>query len=255
MHDTPRTATVICSTECVLLSITKEKFSKFLHVAPELGESFHALLNQRMGKELKRYALFAHLSNKKGKAWCAIDMLGSLFVFEQYSAGSLIYSQGARLKRKFFLISLGTVQVKLPSGATVHLEHGCHFGERAILSRAQDDEARAVTDTVVLVVDEHQFITCLTLAPELIVYFQRVLQERNAGKYEQPDLVLTKAFIAQMSAAPKQSPATAFGLDSFAAEDEDTEKKDEETADVGLARSGDAVAQHAGELSASDTAV
>mmetsp|Transcript_10400 Transcript_10400/g.14506 ORF Transcript_10400/g.14506 Transcript_10400/m.14506 type:complete len:104 (-) Transcript_10400:218-529(-) len=47
LEDTTRSATVTSSTQCTLLSITRENFSKFLKLEPKLLEHFRALMQQR----------------------------------------------------------------------------------------------------------------------------------------------------------------------------------------------------------------
>jgi len=81
---------VTCLTESTLLSITADKFLKFLTIAPELADPFNSLLNHRTANMLKTLEFVKLI--KENKPWSKIEFIGTMFNYEQHGAGETIWT-------------------------------------------------------------------------------------------------------------------------------------------------------------------
>jgi CRP-like cAMP-binding protein len=119
-----RTATVITTSECVLLYLSRDKFNIFLQLAPEIRDNqlFESIIRKRTANSLKAIPIFSSLKKKQVGPLEQFDedrlaQLGALFKFVNYAKGVHILTQG-EVGNSFFIIVQGeaVVTAKTPDG-------------------------------------------------------------------------------------------------------------------------------------------
>ncbi|GAB5353677.1 hypothetical protein AAMO2058_000054700 [Amorphochlora amoebiformis] len=196
LKDTPRTASVTCKTDCLLLSITKEKFQKFSVIAPELVEHFQSLLETRAAKSLKEMFPFSEVI--ENRSFSKLDMVASLLEFRHCEAKTVILEEGKAAERFYFIIE-GKVEVFGSGGGNVKpvkelkkeaktskgsgeykekppkkesgqiLEASNYFGEESIVEEKPSKFSfRSVSSCVFLTLSKVAFSRMEEVAPEVI---------------------------------------------------------------------------------------
>lgn len=117
LKHTPRTASVSCITDVVLVSITEDKFSKFLTIAPELTGAIEKSVAARTSKILGTLKFFKLLN--ENKPWSKVDLLASLVRYEDAAAGEVLFSKGDTAD-KFYVIAQGRVEITTDTLARDH---------------------------------------------------------------------------------------------------------------------------------------
>lgn len=222
MRDTLRTARVTCEGRCLLLSITADKFQKFLKVAPELAEPFGALIAKRVANVLQSLDLFAQV--RENRPWSKLEMLATLFYYERAPAGAVIYRQGDEPDR-FYVVVKGRVALSVADAAGGEREVGsvgenAHFGEVALLSGARRSvTARAAEACVLLCIDAANFGQFLQVAPEMRGYFESILRERARRGTLVPDAAAAELAASASASAAAAASASASGAGAEAKHD------------------------------------
>jgi len=169
LKDTTRTATVTCETDCLLLSITKEKFQKFGVIAPELQEDFQSLLETRTAKSLQHIAPFSSI--KENRSFSKLDMLASLLEFKQYLPNTVILQKGM-IATRFFVLLDGKVKVCSDINEEKDLKllqtHENFGGESVIFDTELKDSYVSVDKCVLLALSKVALQRMLEVAPEVV---------------------------------------------------------------------------------------
>eukprot|EP01137_Pigoraptor_chileana_P024711 Opistho-2@93063 len=168
MQDAPRTATIVTTSPCILLSITADKFTKFLSIAPELKDTCQAIMNLRTATTLKTVRLFSNI--KENKPWSKFELLASLLVYEQREKDEVIFSSGDA-PDKLYVILKGSVRLSLPNDAgdvfPEPLKTGDYFGEVELLEEEPRlSSAIALEGSFFLTMSKDAFKKFVRLAPE-----------------------------------------------------------------------------------------
>lgn len=91
----------------MLLSLTQERFKKFLLVVPELRDKIESMIRQRTATNLRSIAIFSKIEEVRvlrrrrprpsspAPAQDKRDLLGELLEFRMYRAGSMLMREGA----------------------------------------------------------------------------------------------------------------------------------------------------------------
>ena len=188
MFETKRTASlVVTSPNCICLKLMSADFQRFIRVAPEIEYALGKVIAERVSDRLSRIPFFQGI--KENKPWSKINMLGSLFCFENHDAGTKLFSQGD-FGDKFYIICNGKIELTLEvddqfnNSQTITLNtltQTDSFGEIALLeSNCRMCTATCVDDCLLLSVTKKKFKQFLSITPELLPHFTHILQIRTA---------------------------------------------------------------------------
>jgi len=108
MGNVKRSATVRATADTLLLKLDKKHFQSFLSLVPGAEREFQNRLHGRTAKRLSKIPYF-NLVNEN-KPWNKLDLLATLFSFEEFKIGEKIMTQGER-GDKFYIIIDGKVRV------------------------------------------------------------------------------------------------------------------------------------------------
>lgn len=183
MRHTPRTATVTCKSDSVFLTLTSDKFRKFLTVAPELTEHFQALLQHRTANILKTMDLFKYLN--ENKPWSKVEMMGALFNYELKRENEMIYKQNDE-PDKFYLLMSGSVALEnVERKERTLLKAQNHFGEFDLLiGRKRTENCISLDTSILLYINSDAFFQLMKVAPELRTYFEQEERKRQIKQQE-----------------------------------------------------------------------
>mmetsp|Transcript_18580 Transcript_18580/g.26138 ORF Transcript_18580/g.26138 Transcript_18580/m.26138 type:complete len:390 (-) Transcript_18580:352-1521(-) len=184
MGNVKRSATVRATADTLLLKLDKKHFQSFLSLVPGAEREFQNRLHGRTAKRLSKIPYF-NLVNEN-KPWNKLDLLATLFSFEEFKIGEKIMTQGER-GDKFYIIIDGKAKVTAvsPDGNPVNLstlgENDC-FGEIALL----EDTTRSATVTcetqcTLLSITRENFSKFLKLEPKLLEHFRALMQQRSGN--------------------------------------------------------------------------
>lgn len=195
IENTTRTATITSTQDCVLLYLNRDRFNRFLALAPEIIESgmFQQLILKRTANSLKAIPLFSVFETKQkgplkqfeeGK----LALLGALFKFAQFNAGDVVYSEGDEANA-FFLIVQGSVEVSVKNSEGEEVSKGTltvndWFGESSLV---HDRSRRAQTvkctePCVVLKLIKENFQSFLQSAPAIADILKARVDLRTAAR-------------------------------------------------------------------------
>eukprot|EP00123_Amoebidium_parasiticum_P017189 comp23746_c0_seq1/m.41012 comp23746_c0_seq1/g.41012 ORF comp23746_c0_seq1/g.41012 comp23746_c0_seq1/m.41012 type:complete len:738 (-) comp23746_c0_seq1:109-2322(-) len=183
LNNSPRSASVLCKEDSLLLTLSAENFSKFTKVAPELIDQLRPIVEARTAATLKLMPLFKGIS--ENKPWSKLDLLASMFVYETHDQGTVIVKQGDPGNR-FYVVSVGELQVSsvLEDGTEAvlpPLRPGDYFGEIALLNNEPRTATVTVTKRCVLIsLARESFQTFLKIAPEMAEVLNTSMVERRA---------------------------------------------------------------------------
>lgn len=86
-----RTTSVIAVTGRVLLQLRQENFQSFLQITPEAEQAMKTRIEARTAEYLRKVPFFDGIV--ENKPWSKLDLLGSLFVFEEMPEGEIVFDQ------------------------------------------------------------------------------------------------------------------------------------------------------------------
>lgn len=194
LEQTRRTATVTATQDCIVLFLSKERFDRFLKVAPEVLESgvFDQLVRKRTANTLKAIPLFAGLKRKQIGPSVKFDearltVLGSLFRFVNVDHEKIIFREGD-VGEAFYIILKGNVVVmaKNPEGQDSFLaELGTNdwFGESSLINNARcNATVIAKTNCILLKLRGENFQQFIRVAPEVESAFRARMSARTADR-------------------------------------------------------------------------
>ena len=105
-------------------------------------------------------------------------LVGEGAPLRNYKAGELIFREGEPAK-ELFVIKSGSVEIRLGNRLLDTLPERSIFGEMALIDRGpRSATAVALTDTVVVPVDEKQFLLMVSRTPYFALNVMRVLVQR-----------------------------------------------------------------------------
>jgi len=182
---TIRTATVTAATETTTLSLNAESLNRFLQHVPQLLEPIQDLVKQRTSRSMKNLSFFENLTEENDDA---LDLLGDLFHFTQYSEGDVIFSEGDASDDGLYVIVHGSTEVRSikSNGESILLtvlDEGQPFGELSLLN----DTKRTATiiagdDCVLLNLPKSSWRSFLSTVPESSSWFSSIAQSRTANQ-------------------------------------------------------------------------
>eukprot|EP00004_Rigifila_ramosa_P019200 TRINITY_DN4850_c0_g1_i1.p1 TRINITY_DN4850_c0_g1~~TRINITY_DN4850_c0_g1_i1.p1 ORF type:complete len:596 (-),score=173.47 TRINITY_DN4850_c0_g1_i1:111-1811(-) len=185
LADVRRTATVRASDAgpCLLLALTKAKFSQFLRIAPEIRNRFNMLVMQRTANTLRSIPIFKEV--KESKPWSKLDLLGSLFVYESFEKGESVLRKGDDAAKFYFVVQGELEAFTQVNGNKVVLEKmtaNSWFGEIALLEESGKVTASvdAVSHCLLLSITAEQFHKFLEIASELKSVLHEVAARRRS---------------------------------------------------------------------------
>ena len=110
IKDTPLLSSFTCHDDCLFLSVTREKFTHFIRLAPEIVDHFSALVTWRTASMLRGIDLFMG-GIKENKAWSKLELLCSMFDYEFVYKEEVVMREGdtSPNTNKFYIIQQGTV--------------------------------------------------------------------------------------------------------------------------------------------------
>jgi CRP-like cAMP-binding protein len=194
LGDTLRTFTVYTSEKTTCLKLDQSQFQKFFEIAPELREPLESAIRIRTLETLKSISLFRD-EVVENKPWSKLELLATLFDYEQAEAGDLIVEEGSE-GEKFYLVVVGTVEVQitvssppLPDTPVNHfklidlLRAGDYFGEMALLQRdgigIRAASVRAKEPCMFLTLSKEKFSMFISLVPEAQASISRLSESRS----------------------------------------------------------------------------
>ena len=112
IKDTPMLASVTCRDDCLFLSVTRDKFTRFIKVAPEIVDHFSALVTWRTAAMLRGIDLFMG-GLKEDKPWSKLELLCSMFEYEAVYKEVELMREGETREdtNKFYIIQQGSVRL------------------------------------------------------------------------------------------------------------------------------------------------
>jgi CRP-like cAMP-binding protein len=114
LTNTKINANVTARTDCVLLKLEGVNFQLFLKSAPEVAAIFEQRVTVRTSDRLKKIPFFTAV--KENKPWSKLDILASLFVFENFDKGEIICREGEE-GNKFYVVVTGSCEAKIRRSA------------------------------------------------------------------------------------------------------------------------------------------
>ena len=97
----PRICTTRAFQPTLLMSITKEKFCKFVELMPSVGAVLRELVKARTARTLRHVPLFEQMDS------AALSRMSRLFEFRHFADGEVIYEQGKSFDGVSLLVSGG----------------------------------------------------------------------------------------------------------------------------------------------------
>ena len=100
----------ICRDDCLVLSVTREKFNRFIKIAPEIVDHFSKLVTYRTASMLHDCDLF---EIKEDRAWSKLELLCSMFDYEFVWQDVDVMKEGGMDvdTNKFYIIQQGSVRM------------------------------------------------------------------------------------------------------------------------------------------------
>lgn len=220
----PRTATISAHDRCLLLVLGHDDFRNFLHVVPELKESFAQVVKDRTAQQFKKYKVpfFANIPDGR------YTELSSLCETRTYAPGEVVFNEGDH-GDCFYLTVFGTLDVIKAGTVVASIPQGRYFGEIALVSDgARTATIRAKTKSVLLSITKENFESffrddpgayadfALKIGREavpLVVILQhpsgmRYFEEQLREEFSTENLLFWHAANAFERAAPGMDPAT-----------------------------------------------
>jgi CRP-like cAMP-binding protein len=199
-----------CSGDCLFLTITKDKFSKFLQIATDLQAQIAAAVSRRLSSYLKSFPFFAQ-NIRENKPWSKFELLASLFNYEFAEANTTIIQEETTLlsientvpaaasgannspttkiatnNHKFYVLANGLINISSKSHTAISVNRarkGAFFNEFPLLRGTN------VADCTVVTLSRCIFFT---LTKEKFNQFLKVANEfRNALKLIYPEALLS----------------------------------------------------------------
>lgn len=109
MFPTLRSATVTTLEPTLCLTLTADKFSRFLAIAPELKERLSFAIGPRVATIIENIPFFRN-EIRENKPWSKLGLLGELCQFQKAEENEVLFRQGDKAD-KFFVIVAGAVLV------------------------------------------------------------------------------------------------------------------------------------------------
>ena len=106
----PMLTSFICRDDCLVLSVTREKFNRFIKIAPEIVDHFSKLVTYRTASMLHDCDLF---EIREDRAWSKLELFCSMFDYEFVWQDVDVMKEGAidTETNKFYIIQQGSVRV------------------------------------------------------------------------------------------------------------------------------------------------
>jgi CRP-like cAMP-binding protein len=170
LRECKRLATITCLEDCLFLTVTKEKFNRFMEVAPDIVDHFSALVTYHTVNFLKHIPLFTK-NLHENKPWSKLELLCSMFTYEYVAESAYVMRQGeaSSQSNKFYVISKGTVVCRDETTNTERiLSKGEYFGEQSLICTAPREFTIYTREACVfLTLTRQKFHQFLKVAPEL----------------------------------------------------------------------------------------
>ena len=101
-----------CLDHCLFLSVSRDRFARFIKISPEIVDHFSALVTWRTASMLRGVDLF-NAGIREDRAWSKREWLCSMFEYEFCLGGKTVMEEGdtASDSNKFFIIQQGTVRL------------------------------------------------------------------------------------------------------------------------------------------------
>lgn len=169
----------------VILLLASSKFEDFRKLAPTVCIQIEQRLSIKTAEKLEKIPFFSGI--KENKPWSKIGLLGSMFKFESFESGDVVF-QESDIGEKFYVIVDGKVSVtckKSDSAESFELEcltNGQWFGEISLLLKTpRTASVTAVVPTLMLSLTSESFRKFLEIAPELNDPFKTLVNSRTAN--------------------------------------------------------------------------
>ena len=106
----PMLTSFVCRDDCLVLSVTREKFNRFIKIAPEIVDHFSKLVTYRTASMLHDCDLF---EIKEDRAWSKLELLCSMFEYEFVWQGQDVMREGDvdEATDKFYIVQQGSVSM------------------------------------------------------------------------------------------------------------------------------------------------
>ena len=106
----PMLTSFICREDCLVLSVTREKFNRFIKIAPEIVDHFSKLVTYRTASMLHDCDLF---EIREDRAWSKLELFCSMFDYEFVWQGVDVMKEGEMDAdtNKFYIIQQGSVRM------------------------------------------------------------------------------------------------------------------------------------------------
>eukprot|EP00457_Paulinella_chromatophora_P001229 gb/GEZN01001231.1/.p1 GENE.gb/GEZN01001231.1/~~gb/GEZN01001231.1/.p1 ORF type:complete len:919 (-),score=155.09 gb/GEZN01001231.1/:152-2908(-) len=169
MRDTPRTASCTALTDVVLVSITKEKFNRFLDIAPELTEPFEMMLDIRTARMLRSVDIFKNV--RENRPWSKLEVIGSLFDYLHVDGGKIVYEKAEKADL-FYVLIKGEVELEDDSGKKTKQGEKTSLSFKPSLEGVlRGETCRTVTACLFGTMGRELFPRLVAIAPEILKHF------------------------------------------------------------------------------------
>lgn len=167
----------------VLFTLPLRHYARFKMVSPELHHTLMCLSSNRKAGIFQRLPFFNDV--KENRPWSKMDLFGSLFALEDFSAGATLFNEGDK-GDKFYLIMYGRVDVWVNRGdeliAIDSLSENAWFGEISLVyDTPRTSTIRCRTDCQFLSLTKKRFRKFVQIAPELCDAFTAMISVRTAN--------------------------------------------------------------------------
>ena len=120
--DKPMLTSFICRDDCLVLSVTRDKFTRFIKIAPEIVDHFSKLVTYRTASMLHDCDLFEIIEDRK---WSKLELFCSMFDYEFVWKDIDVMKEGEMKEDtdKFYIIQQGSVRMT-SGGRLMHEQEG-----------------------------------------------------------------------------------------------------------------------------------
>jgi CRP-like cAMP-binding protein len=212
-----RTATVTCKEDCLFLTVTKEKFNKFLQIAPDIVDHFSSLVTHRTANLLRSIDFFVN-NIKENKPWSKLELLCSMFNYEYMPENTILMKKGdqANDSNKFYIISVGSVSAQENDNSPVKtMNKGDFFGELSLLySSPRSMTIKTREACVFFTLSREKFEQFLRVCPEIkpqlaARYPNSNINSTSSSYHPAEEMSSVSAAALSLAAAPSPSPSSA----------------------------------------------
>ena len=106
----PMLTSFICRDDCLVLSVTRDKFNRFIKIAPEIVDHFSKLVTYRTASMLHDCDLF---EIREDRAWSKLELFCSMFDYEFVWQDVEVMREGQTGEEtdKFYIVQQGSVRI------------------------------------------------------------------------------------------------------------------------------------------------